>query len=135
MLEDRIPVLSRGSCAIDDGQSVILTGGFEGEKTKDGEVLKRVSRYDLTGLVAELPEMLSERAHHACAGYTNTQYSTKVYVVAGGYPFTAEAEIMWEGTFYWYSLPPLPVPVKLTSGLALNNIFYVLGQIDQILWC
>ena len=127
------PLFSRGSCAIDDGDSVILTGGFEGEKTEEGEVLKRVSRYDLTGLVEELPEMSSERAHHACAGYTDPLYFTKVFVVAGGFPLTAEAEMLMEGYFHWQYVPPLPVPVTLTSGFALNNIFYVLGQIDQIL--
>ena len=121
------PLFSRGSCAIDDGDSVILTGGFEGWKTKDGIVDGRVSRYDLTGFVEELPQMMIGRAEHACARYN--EGSQKVYAVAGGFPLTSTAEVLLADTQAWTYLSPLPVAVKFTSGLALHNIFYVLGQI------
>ena len=64
-------MLCRGSCTIDDTDSVILTGGFEGENKEEGIVLKRVSRYNLAGLLEELPEMMSGRAEHACARYND----------------------------------------------------------------
>ena len=107
---------------------MILTGGFEGENKDDGVTLKRVSRYNLAGLVEELPEMMSARGQHACARYIDG-YGYLVYAVAGGFPLTAEAEMLMEGYFAWTYLSPLPVPVKWTSGLAFNNIFYVLGQV------
>ena len=64
-------MLCRGSCTIDDTDSVILTGGFEGENSEEGMVLTRVSRYNLAGLLEELPEMMSARAEHACARYND----------------------------------------------------------------
>ena len=91
--------------------------------------MKRVSRYDLSGLVEELPEMLSKRVQHACARYN--EGSRKVYAVAGGFPLTSRAEMLVEGTQVWTDLPSLPVPVKWTSGVALQNSFYVLGEIIQ----
>ena len=56
-------------------------------------------------------------------------HSGQVYAVAGGFPLTASAEMLVEGSLVWTYLSPLPLPVKWTSGLAFNNMFYVLGQI------
>ena len=63
-------VISRGACAINAGQTVIVTGG--------GYSSTRVSEYSETGYIKDYPDLLQGRYNHACTYYTNEQ-GTKVY--------------------------------------------------------
>ena len=58
-----IHVLLRDACAIPDEktQSVIITGGYQSQRS--------VKRYNLKGLVEKLPNMITKRQDHGCAGY------------------------------------------------------------------
>ena len=46
---------------------MVLIGGYEGS----GDV-KAVARYDLTGLVETLPDLINHRSAHACTMYQVT---------------------------------------------------------------
>ena len=61
----------RDSCAINLGQTVVITGNFN---KKHG---KNVTEYDVKGFVAELPELSTARYNHACTSYDNDD-GTKV---------------------------------------------------------
>ena len=56
------------SCAINEGDSVVLTGGW----VPGAEGDKRVSRYNRTGWVEDLPNLLTGNRYHACGTYTNS---------------------------------------------------------------
>ena len=58
-----IHILLRDACAIPDEktQSVIITGGYQSQRS--------VKRYNLKGLVEKLPNMMTKRQDHGCAGY------------------------------------------------------------------
>ena len=56
------------SCAINEGDSVVITGGWAPGVEGD----KRVSRYNRTGWVEDLPNLLTGNRYHACGTYTNS---------------------------------------------------------------
>ena len=69
----------RWACSITDTSSVVITGG--------GDVFNptsRVTRYDETGWVEDLPSLLTARANHGCALYT-TDTGDKVLVQSREY--------------------------------------------------
>ena len=51
----------RAACAISDGDSVLLTGGKFSKQ--------RVSSYDATGYVGDLPRLNVGRYDHGCGAY------------------------------------------------------------------
>ena len=59
----------RSACAISDGDSVLLTGGYFSQQ--------RVSRYDATGYEDDLPRLNQMRDNHGCGLYLR-QDGTKV---------------------------------------------------------
>ena len=62
--------LFRLACAIPDGDSVILTGGYN-YSSGGNDSLTRVSRYNRKlGWVEDLPELKIGREDHGCASYT-----------------------------------------------------------------
>ena len=70
--------LLRLACAIPDGDSVIMTGGYN-YSSGGNDSLTRVSRYTREqGWVEDLPELLIGREDHGCASYTKDD--EKVYL-------------------------------------------------------
>ena len=57
----------RSGCSIKDEDSVVLIGGYDG--TVDS---RAVTRYDLTGLVETLPDLMTSRSGHTCTMYKVT---------------------------------------------------------------
>ena len=60
-------IIARTGCSIKDDASVVLIGEYDGS----GDV-KAVARYDLTGLVETLPDLITHRSGHACTMYQVT---------------------------------------------------------------
>ena len=58
------------SCAINEGDSVVVTGGWYSVNT--------VSRYNINGWTENLPNLLGPRVYHACGHYLNSD-NQKVY--------------------------------------------------------
>ena len=52
------------ACAIDMGQTVIITGGWN--------TMKKVTQYNEDGLHKELPELITGRRYHGCSSYVNS---------------------------------------------------------------
>ena len=55
----------RTGCSIKDENTVVLIGGYL-DGVGDTSL---VTRYDLTGLVETLPDLLTKRSGHACTNY------------------------------------------------------------------
>ena len=53
----------RGACAIDMGETVIITGGFN--------TMKKVSQYNENEQHNVLPELITGRQEHGCSSYVN----------------------------------------------------------------
>ena len=63
--------LNRSACAIPDGTSVILTGGFLGpSETFSFESTSKVTRYINEREIKELPGLNYGRHSHGCAGFS-----------------------------------------------------------------
>ena len=71
----------RRACSITDTSSVVITGGLVGNR---GASTSRVTRYDETGWVEDLPSLLTARRDHGCALYT-TDTGDKVLVQSREY--------------------------------------------------
>ena len=71
--------ISSHSCSINDGDSVVITGGAGKER---GEIEKRVTRYNKDKWVEDMPNLNKRRKDHACGMYynlnekVNTKHST-----------------------------------------------------------
>ena len=57
----------RSGCSIKDEDTFVLIGGYDG--TGDS---RAVTRYDLTGLVESLPDLITSRSGHTCTMYQVT---------------------------------------------------------------
>ena len=63
------PFLFSQSCLIDEGQSFLLTGGYDFESG----AVSRVSRYDINGWLEDLDDLNTERRLHGCTQFTNNE--------------------------------------------------------------
>ena len=54
------------SCAIDDGEEVVLTGGVTGGGLRPKITETRVTRYNMEGQATHLPSLNTARYDHAC---------------------------------------------------------------------
>jgi len=113
---------NRDACAIpqNDDDSVIVTGG-RFTKTK-------VSRYNLKGLVEELPTLNHGRSTHGCGSYVT--FNKKVLIVAGGDNAGGETtEKFVIGDDAWTSVGNLPRRTRWISGatVSMNNKIYIFG--------
>jgi len=118
----------RRACGITDTEtdSVIVTGG--------SDTPSNVFRYNLTGLIEELPTMNQGRQFHGCASYKDKTTNKLVLIVAGGASIsdskerdTSERHMIGEKN--WKVIKPLP---RVTSGLpdaivSMNNKIYLFG--------
>ena len=66
--------LSRNSCAINLGDTVVITGN------SDESLAGKVTEYSEDGFVKDLPELLQGRHGHACTFFVNDQ-GMKVNIV------------------------------------------------------
>ena len=58
-------------CAISDENEIVLTGGFS---------TKRVAKYNRTGFVWYIPDMLNFRRQHSCASFINSDnFKVQIY--------------------------------------------------------
>ena len=72
------PYPCRNACAIDLGDSVVVTGGGRQDL---GD--KKVTRYNGGGFVEDLPDLITARRRHACAYFVNADnqmVESKVFV-------------------------------------------------------
>ena len=69
----------RQACSINDGSSVVITGGVSTYNiTSNGTTSeKKVTRYNLGGFVEDLQELNIARYDHACGGF-NTESGARV---------------------------------------------------------
>ena len=65
-------IFPNDACAISGEESVVLTGGINHKNLAPGESKYRsdVVEYGHGGLLSRLPSLITGRAHHACAAYT-----------------------------------------------------------------
>merc|ERR1711936_446808 len=118
---------TNSACSITDTSSIVVTGGAGGEYFG---VTSRVTRYDETGWVEDLPSLLTARRSHGCALYT-TDTGDKVYVVMGGFATVSSTETLQLGDSYWRESTALPRPLSGLRAATLNNIIYIAGGADD----
>ena len=117
--------LDRGACAIDDGPTVLISGG-SGRKD--------VERYNSSGLVDTLPSLNFGRITHGCSKYYNSA-GEKVYLVVGGHGKYHDTwgtidgtETLVEGRSAWTDhRGSLPVGLKHAPVLTISNIPHYFG--------
>ena len=69
-----ITINHRKACSINDGSSVVITGGYQ------NDVLATVTRYSLYGFEEDLPDLNIARKFHACGGF-NTESGARVGIL------------------------------------------------------
>jgi len=131
-----------GACGIEDGDSLIITGGSWINSKGETVATKTVDRYNSKGFVEDLPEMNVARRSHGC-GYLY-QEGKKVLVVAGGYQSWGNAAVDEEkyamflterlilGENGWKIVAPLPQPMYGFASASLNDkIYLIVGDISS----
>jgi len=113
---------TRDACAITDSDtdSVIVTGG---DSTKI-----KASRYNMNGLVEELPTLNRGRSRHGCGSYTSS--NKLVLIVAGGDNAGGKTtEKFMIGDTAWTLVGNLPRSTFWISGatISMNNKIYIFG--------
>ena len=143
-------------CGIPDYDSIVLTGGDD-DRNGDGYgvQLSSVQRYDLNGLVEDLPSLNQAREGHGCGFYNKDgtkvnhevafffiELQVQVFLVAGGVVgvagafnpdlpdggFLSSTEIWIPGWDSWKYADPLPEPVAGAAHVSLYNNIYLLGN-------
>ena len=67
------------SCAIDDGQEVVLTGGYKDLGGLSGLYsVSKVTRYNMQGQATTLPGLNTARYSHACGSIKKSDGATVV---------------------------------------------------------
>jgi len=120
---------TRWTCAIPDGNSVILSGG---EDPSNNAGRKVVSRYNSQGKVEDMPNLIRGRYAHGCGSYKQSDGS-QVYIVAGGFDAgwrldSTEKMMLGPGNV-WTTATPLPYDVHNIhlSSISMNNLVYLIG--------
>ena len=67
------------SCAIDDGQEVVLTGGEVNDSGPGPHPLSKVTRYNMQGKATTLPGLNTPRSTHACGTIKKSDGATVEY--------------------------------------------------------
>jgi len=113
--------------SIEEDDSVLLTGGRKGDEVSS------VIKYNLTGKVANFPDLNEGRYFHACASYVNED-NLRVFLVTGGqqgqiYPvLLSSTEVFKTGDEKWSKTGSLPKAITaLTAGILDNDIFLLGG--------
>jgi len=114
--------------SIEEDDSVLLTGGSDG-----GDEVSSVIKYNLTGMVANFPDLHEARYFHACASYVNED-NLRVFLVTGGQQgqinpvLLSSTEVFKTGDEKWSERGSLPKAITaLTAGILDNDIFLLGG--------
>ena len=108
------------ACAIDLGQSVILTGGTPFNR--------KVTELMSDGSSRELPELIIGRKNHGCASYIDTNRNEVLLVTAGvDTLWLSSTEIQVTRSSAWQQVAQYPLSVEGLRGATLNNIIYMTG--------
>ena len=115
----------RGACLIPDHDtgSYILTSGSD------------VSRYDVTGWLESLPEMLQFRNWHGCGSYQTEGGGMKLLVAGGwdipNFSFLSSVETLTIGDSTWSFAPALPRALAYVVGASVDNKILMVGGSDR----
>ena len=117
----------RGSCGVADTKHhhFYRTGGTE----PYGHTVKNVTKYGPDGFLEDLPELLTSRSGHACAGY----YKGDVFLhlVAGGWSGYGDGDILTSTELFedskWRFAQPLPLPITGAKATTISNNIFLLG--------
>ena len=134
------------ACSIDLGKSVVITGGYNTEKT--------VTQYYEDGSFNELPQLITGRYYHGCSSYVdgngnivsiislsrsrqswscNTTF-VQVLLVTAGYDYDdgdkhlSSTEIQLTRTSEWKEVEPYPLSVDGLRGATIDNVVFMTGQ-------
>jgi len=107
------------ACAINLGSSVILTGGYY------SPTLTRVSEYDESGFIRNLPDLNRGRFGHGCSYYEDGE-GRKTYLVSGGYNI-ASTEVLLETDTAWTLTGQLPSPRQGPQAARIDNKIVMTG--------
>ena len=112
-------------CAIPDmvTDSVVLTGGYP------LPIRQVVARYDMLGMVEELPHLIIGRHSHGCGGYTRED-GGQVLLVGGGFTGStvlSSTEVLDVGDPAWVYTTSLPRQLMGVKGVTLGNTIYFTG--------
>jgi len=116
------------ACAIDLGQTVLITGGWYDRP--------RVSEYTEIGFLRDLPSLQEGRHSHGCTYFVNDQ-GTKTFLVTGGATapdsLTSSTELLEENADAWVLLQTGDLPTPRTGLRAANidNMILVTGGNQQ----
>merc|ERR1711874_279780 len=109
-----------GACAINTGQTVVLTGGYDSPT--------RVSELSQSGVLTDLPKLQQGRYGHGCSFYTNED-NIKTYLVAGGYDgdFLSSTELLTDAATAWVFSGQLPSPRNGLRGANIDGKILMTG--------
>jgi len=114
------------------GTSVILTGGIYSPYTT------RVSQYNQTGWVRDLPDLLQGRSNHGCSYYDNNQGSKTLLVTGGDYwgwdgigRLSSTELLVGHTASAWVNTGELPSPRQALRGANINNRVFMTGGYDD----
>lgn len=93
-----------------------------------------MSKYGPEGFQADLPELITGRWKHACAGYYDEQDHFVLLVVGGvtndgGIDYLSSTEIYKVGvSSHWTEVSALPYKLLSSRASTLNNLVYLTGE-------
>ena len=105
----------------------MVTGGIGG-----GVIDVQATKYNLNGLMEDLPHLNHGRQSHACAWYW-AEDGTVVYLVTGGWgrqdtQTRSDTEMLRDGASEWSINSPLPDRIEALKALTLNNVPFLFGK-------
>jgi len=115
-------------CAIENGDSPILTGGINMES----EYFSLVEMYNLpTGRVTSLPNMIFPRINHGCTRFkSDVEDFAYSLIIAGGWhkaEYTKHVEILTPGAQEWVLAEELPTYRLFTAMTTLGDKPFLIG--------
>ena len=125
----------RKSCTVTDleEESMMIIGG-----EVEFETVATVSRYDSSGRIENLPDLIYARHSHGCAGYKDDQHKLVVIVAGGVWPGGDPAEqpidkteLLLPSATKWIMTDPLPMVMQLLTNalVTVENVVYIIGKI------
>ena len=89
-----------------------------------------MTKYGPEGFIADLPDLITGRWDHACAGYYDDLDHFVLLVVGGhGDDYLSSTEIFQVGiSSQWTEVSPLPYSLHGARATTLNNVIYLTGD-------
>lgn len=113
------------ACAINTGDTVIITGGKSGQTA--------VSEYSEAGYLRPLPSLQKCRYNHGCSYYENSE-GTKTFLVTGGEGgcgILSSTELLEETATSWVLAGELPTPRYGLRAANVDNRVLAIGGYDE----